>query len=132
MQFTHEIKNNGPLPFLDTIVSRTDENFSTSVYCKTVFLPHAHSCHIPKQKMATFYTFVNSTIDICSDPISFNNGIQFLKEIAFGRDYNPSIVHKALFKLQNPLLSHPSHSNSNINIIIPYFPKTRFSVAKNF
>ena len=40
------------------------------------------------------------------------------------------VVDTALFKLQNPCLSHPSHSNSNINIIIPYFLKSSFSIAK--
>ena len=69
--------------------------------------------------MAAFYTFVNRALNICSDPISFNSEIQYLKVIALDRGYNPSIVDKALFKLQNPRLSHPSHSNSNISIIIP-------------
>ena len=32
IQFTYGIKNNGVLPFLDTLVSRTNKGFLTSVY----------------------------------------------------------------------------------------------------
>ena len=129
IQFTCEIEKNSVLPFLGTLVYRTDEGFSASVYRKNfaVFLPpHARSCNLPRQKMATFYTFVNRALNICSNPISFNSEIQYLKAIAFVRDYNPSIVDKALFKLQNPRLLHPSWPNLNINIIIPYFSKIKF------
>ena len=41
-----------------------------------------------------------------------------------------SIVHKALFKIQTTRLSRPFHSNSIINIIIPYLRKSCFSIAK--
>ena len=79
--------------------------------------PYAHSCHPPSQKMVAFNTFVSCcTLNICSDPISFNSEIKYLKKFALDRDYNPSIVDKALFKLQNLCISHPSHSNPNINI----------------
>ena len=71
--------------------------------------------------MAVFYTFVNRALNTCSDPISFNNEIQYLKAIALDRGYNPSTVDKALFKLQNPYTSHPSYSNPNINITLLFF-----------
>ena len=79
--------------------------------------------------MAAFYTFVNRALNICSDPISFNSEIQYLKAIALDRGYNPSIVDKALFKLQNPRTSHSSQSNPNINIILPFFPNSSFSIT---
>ena len=117
IQFIHEIENDGALPFLDTLVSLTDEGFSTSVYRKNfaafLFL-HACFCDHPSQKMAEFHTFVNCVLNICSGPINFNTENQYLKEIALDRDYYPPIVVKGLFKLQNPCLSHPSHSNINI------------------
>ena len=40
----------------------------------------------------------------------FRYWISIPKRIALDRGYNPSKVNKALFKLQNPRLSHPSHS----------------------
>ena len=80
--------------------------------------------------MAAFYTFVNHALNICSDPISFNNEIQYLNTIALDKGYNPSIINKALFKLQNPRISQPPHSNPNINIILPFFPNSNFSIAK--
>ena len=62
--------------------------------------PHARSCHSPSQNMAIFYTFVNSALNICSDPISFNSENQYLKAIALDRGCNSSIIDKALSKLQ--------------------------------
>ena len=78
IQFTYEIENSGELPFLDTLVFRTDEGFSTSVYRKHFpisLTPHARSYHPPDQKMAAFYTFVNCALNYCPDPISFNSEI---------------------------------------------------------
>ena len=88
IQLTNKIENNGVVPFLDTLVSHTDECFSTFVYRKifTVSLPpHTRSCHPPSQKMAAFYTFNKSTLNICFNPISFNSEIQYLKAIALDR-----------------------------------------------
>ena len=46
--------------------------------------------------------------------------------MALDRSSKPSLVDK----LQKS--SHPSHSNStsNINVAVPYFPKSSFSIAK--
>ena len=82
--------------------------------------------------MAAFYAFINHILNISSDEMSFNTEIQYVNAIALDRGYNPSIVDKALFKLQNPCISHPSHSNHNINIMLPFFPNPSFSIAKNF
>ena len=52
IQLTYGIENNGVLPFLDTLVSRSEKGFSTSVYRKhfaVSLLPHSRSCHPPSQ-----------------------------------------------------------------------------------
>ena len=97
IQFTYGIENNGP--FFNKIVSCPDEGFLTSVYRKNfaVSLPtHVHSCHLPNQKMAAFYTFVNHALNVCLDTILFNNEIQYLKTITLDKGCNSSIVDKAL------------------------------------
>ena len=124
IQFTQETENNGLLPFLNTLVSRTDEGFSKSVYCKNFAVsvpPHAHSCHSPRQKMASFYTYINHVLNIGSDLTSFNSKSQYLKATALDRGCNPTVVDKALFKMKNPYISHPSHSNPNINTFYLFF-----------
>ena len=68
--------------------------------------------------MATFYTFVNRALNIYSDPISFNSENQHLKAIALDRGYHPSSIDKALVKLQNLRLLHPSPSNLTYPILI--------------
>ena len=78
----------------------------------------------PSQKMAVFYTFVNRASNTGSDPTSFNSEIQYLKPIALDRGYDSSIVDKALFKLQNPRIFYPSHSN--FIMILPFFPFLKF------
>ena len=80
--------------------------------------------------MAGIFTFLNRALNLCLERILFISEIQYLKAIALDRGYNPSIVDKALFKLQNLRLLYPSHSNSKINIIMPHFPKSSFSIAK--
>ena len=84
IQFTYEIENNVVLPFLDILVSRTNEGFSTSVFCKNFAVslpPQALSCHPPSQKISAIYTFFNLILNIYLDPISFNSEIQYLKAI---------------------------------------------------
>ena len=128
---SHEIEKIDELPFLDTLASRTDEDFLTSVCSKksTVSLcPHASSCNPPSQKMDAFCTFVNRVLNISSNTISFNNEIQCIKAIDLDSGYNDSIVNVNL-ELQNNRVSHLSHYNSNLNIAIPYSPKSSFSIV---
>ena len=42
IQFTHEVENNGVLPFLGALVSRINEGFSTSVFRKKKVFPYNH------------------------------------------------------------------------------------------
>ena len=100
IQFTCEVENIRIFAFLETFFPRTDEGFSTSVNhknCTILLPPHAGSWHLPSQKTATFYLFINHALNICSDPISFNSEIQYLKANARDKGYNSSTVHKALF-----------------------------------
>ena len=76
--------------------------------------------------MASFYTYINHVLNIGSDLTSFNSKSQYLKATALDRGCNPTVVDKALFKMKNPYISHPSHSNPNINIMLPFFSKFQF------
>ena len=74
-----------PYVLLETLVSVSDESFSTSVYCKNFAVslsPRTRSCHPLSQNVAAFYTFVNRDLNICSDTISFISEYQYLKAIA--------------------------------------------------
>ena len=46
IKFTYEFENNGVLPFFDTLVSRTDKSFSTSVYRKNFTEKEGHILHL--------------------------------------------------------------------------------------
>ena len=59
---------------------------------KISLFPYFHTpvlCHPPSKKMAAFHTYVNIALKICSDPISINSEIQYLRAIALDRGYNP-------------------------------------------
>ena len=66
--------------------------------------------------MAGLYAFVNRALNTRSDSILLNSEIQYLKAVSLDRGYNPSIVNKAHFKVQNPHLSHSSRFNSTSNV----------------
>ena len=87
---------------------------------KTLLFLYLHALFLSihqVEKMTAFYAFVNRALNICSDPVSFHNEIQYLKAIALDRSYNLLIVDKAFLQLKNPCLSHPSYFHSNVKII---------------
>ena len=88
IQFTLEIENDNPLPFLDVLVSKDIDRFSTTVFRKSFSVslpPHALSNHPPQQKMAAFYTYVYRALHICSDPSNLSNELNYLKSLALSR-----------------------------------------------
>ena len=133
-QFMYEIENSGgPFSWYTCFPTwmKAFQHLSltkTSIFSYFYFLVLA--IHLIKKVF--FYFFVNRTLNICLDSISFNNEIQYLKAIALDRGYNLSIVDKALFKLQNPRTSHSSPSNPNINVILPFFFQIRVSLLLKF
>ena len=80
-----------------------------------------------------FFSLIDENIEKNTD-----RGKEYFENIAFRRRWNEIYEHLKngdVYRrtwLRNHLLSHTSHSNStsNINITIPYFPKSSLFIAK--
>ena len=84
-QFTLEVEKDNSLPFLDILVSKDTDRFSTTVLRKSFSVslpPHALSNHPPRQKMAAFYTYVYRALHTCSDPSNLSNELNYLKSLS--------------------------------------------------
>ncbi len=75
IDFTHEVEKDGQLPFLDTLVKRTGDKLSTSVYRKGTHTGQylQFSSHHPLQtKIGIAKTLLHRAKDICSDSASLD------------------------------------------------------------
>ena len=118
IQFTYEIENNAWSFFLTYLFSAT---MKASQYLKkTLLFPFLHTLVLAIHIFGRVLHFYKSRLKYFLDHVSFNSEIQYLKAIALDRGNNPSIVDKSLFKLKIPRLSNPTHSYSNVNIVIPF------------
>ena len=76
------------LIYLSPASMNTSQPLSIAKNFALALQPHTYSCHPSSQKMAAFYTFVNHSLNICSNPTLFNIEIQYLKAISLDRGYN--------------------------------------------
>ena len=134
IQFTFEVENDNSLSFLDVLVSKHNNRFSTAVFRKNFAIsapPHALSNHAPSQKIAAFYTYVYRALKICSDDSILSKELNYLKSLALSRGYNPSVIDKALNKFNKPQCSVSHSSNSQtISVVLPFYPSISFKISK--
>ena len=105
IQFIFEVESDKSLSFLNVLVSKHIDGFSTMVFRKSfwISLPlHALCNHAPQQKIFAFYTYVYRALHICSDPSNLSNEFNYLKSLALSRGHNPFIINKALKKIKKP------------------------------
>ena len=81
VQFTLEVQNDNSFSFLDVLIFKDIDRFSTTVFRKSFSVslpPHIFSNHPPQQKMSAFYTYVYRALHICSDPSNMSNELNNL------------------------------------------------------
>ena len=127
IHFTLEVENDNSHSFLDVLVSKHIDRFSTTV-CRKSFSfslpPHALTNHPHNQKMAVFYIFIYCASQIYSDPSDFFNELNYLKSLTLSRVYNISVIDKVLDKFKNPKCSVcQTDSCLNIVYILPSLSK---------
>ena len=92
IQFTLEIENNNQLAFLDVLITRFDDYFTTTVFRKSFadsLPPYNLSPHHPKQKRADFCTYVHRAVNICSTDYLLQNELNYIKAVAIDQGYSP-------------------------------------------
>ena len=81
LKFTMESENDGKLPFLDVLISRTSSGFATSVYRKPTFSGLGLNFHsfCPRNfKLNACRTLIYRAYHLCSSWHSFHEEIKFL------------------------------------------------------
>ena len=82
IKFTSEIESNGKINFLDIVISKCDDNFTTSVYRKDTFtgLGMRFDSFIPNSfKSNVISCLIIRAFRICSTELLFSQELEFLK-----------------------------------------------------
>ena len=95
--FTMETEQNQKLPFLDVLITRSNNKFHTSVYRKPTFSGHGLSffsfCTF-RFKLNSIKTFLHRAYNICSSYVSLDSEFNFLRQYFQNNGYALSLIEK--------------------------------------
>ena len=127
IQLTHELENNGSLPFLDIDITRTNGHFSTSVFHKptsTGLFTNFNSFIPMTYKKGLLVSLISRYFSICSSYQSFHCELQNLKEVFSRNGYPISLIDNCIRAFLDEIFSPkpPVHSWSKkvLFFCIPY------------
>ena len=138
MKFTCEIETNCKIPFLDTLVTRTNNNFSTSVYRKSTytglglnFLSFSPLIY----KLNSIKTLLNRAYNICSSYVTFDQEVQYLQNYFFNNSYPTNAFYNIVrsffnkkYAPQTPIITVPKDIRY---IKLPYLGNLTFDLRNN-
>jgi hypothetical protein len=131
IQFTYEKEENGSLPFLDVLLTRSPNNtIQTTVYRKPTHTNqylHATSCHHPQQKLNVLKTLYNRATSVCSSESTLKSEMNTLKSIAHSNGFTHQQHINSITK--QPKIS--KYGPKRKKAFIPFHPATYKQVAKN-
>lgn len=144
IRFTSEIEEDNKLSFLDVLISRDKDMFSTSVYRKPTFSGVFTNflSFIPKSyKFSLIHTLLFRCYSLSSDFSKFHLEVENLKKILFKNGYSDSIVNfcikRFLDKIYRPI-PLPSYNvpKKQILFVLPFLGnsslQTRSRLVKMF
>ena len=130
MSFTFELEENGKLPFLDVLVTRIDGAFYTSLYRKPTFsglYTHFQSYMPDTYKKGLIYTLLHRAFTLCNSWKTFDEEVNFLKEIFVKNSYPTHFVDKCvkifLDKVFIPKEYYPTVPKKELSICLPFLGK---------
>ena len=97
MTFTYETEKNDSLPFLDVLVGRENDKFTTTLYRKPTFsgLYSNFDSFMPENyKKGLIKTLLHRAFVICIDWKHFHNEVTFLKDIFRKNMYPSNFIEK--------------------------------------
>ena len=106
IKFTLEIERNGSLSFLDITVTRENNKFLTSVYCKPTFrgvFTNFESFIPDMHKRGLIETLLHRNFRLCSSYENFHRVIETLKSIFKHNNYTQNFVNQCIKKFLNKL-----------------------------
>lgn len=127
IHFTIEHENNNCLPFLDVLITRSEYNFSTSVFRKqayTVQGSNFYSSCFYNFKVNSISTLLHRAFTVSSDWLNFHKEVEFLRKYFSSNCYPGNLFDKYLKKFLNNKI-HPI-------IPVPTVPKLEFYASLCF
>jgi hypothetical protein len=104
IRFTIEWEKNNKLPFLDTLVTRKEEGFSTNIYHKPTFTGvylNWTSLTSRKYKISLIYCLCDRIWKISKNPDERDNEIKKLKHTLIKNEYPEVVINKEIEKFIN-------------------------------
>ena len=102
--FTSEHEEDNKLPFLDTLISRHEDGFSTTVYRKKTFTglgTNFYSNCFYNFKLNALSTLFHRAFTLTSDWSSFHNEIMYLHQYFLNNCYPSKLFYKRLHRFLN-------------------------------
>ena len=127
INFTIEHEENNKLPFLDVLISRVNNGFSTSVFRKSTFTglgSNFYSSCFYNFKLNSIFTLLHRCYSVSSNWINFHEEIQFLNQYFLNNCFPPGLflkhVKKFLDNLYHPKTQVPSVPRLKMFASIPF------------
>ena len=127
IKFTYEKESNNSLPFLDILISRSENGFKTSVYHKPTFsgvYSNFNSFIYNEYKIGLVFTMLFRTFSIVSDFSRFHTEIIHLKEIVRKNAFPIKLVDNCIKNFLNKnFLNTPvtlTVKKKELFIVLPY------------
>jgi len=125
--FSSEVENDMKLSYLDVLIDRNSNQFSTSVYRKDSYsgLGTRYDSYVPNIfKSNLISCLIIRAFRICSSEIAFTKELEFLKSFLFKNMFPVDIVDKifksTLHNLYNPKSPPTSPAKRDLFVKIPY------------
>ena len=99
IKFTSEKEVNGSLPFLDVLISRNKEGFTTTVYHKPTFsgvYSNFNSFIADEYKHGLIFTLLFRIFSIDSDFSKFHEEVNYLKDVLKKNSFPANLVDKCI------------------------------------
>lgn len=117
IKFTFEKESNNSLPFLDVLISKTnDDGISFSIFRKPTSTERfitSDSHHSGSNQKAAFHSMIHRLLNIPMNEANFNNELMHIKNIAQKNGYNHHFVEKILQQHKQKI------NQRNITALIP-------------
>ena len=133
INFTIEHETNNCLPFLDILITRSDEHFSTSVYRKKTYTglgSNFYSSCFQNFKTNSISTLLHRAFSVSSDWLNFHKEIEFLRKYFCDNCYPGDIFEKYLKKFLDdkfcPATLVPNVPKLDFFASMPYSRDTKF------
>ena len=131
IQFTKEIEENGAIPFLDCLVTHSDNRLHTTVYRKpthTDRLLDQTSYNPTSHKATTIKTLTRRAQRVCDSPDKLHDEYEYLQSVFDKNNYNVDFVKRNIHK--NTSLTDRTDNQPTATATIPYIRGTSETIQR--